>query len=65
MPRRPSPPASSDQARQDMSAATARPHLLDTEFDRPRRIDQYIDYFGSGGTDRPFLESPDATGGMD
>jgi hypothetical protein len=48
MSRRPSAPVSSEQARQDASAAIARAHLLDIEVDRPKRIDQYVDYFGSG-----------------
>jgi hypothetical protein len=29
--------------------AIARARLLDVEVERPKRIDQYIDYFGSGG----------------
>lgn len=41
MPRGPSAPVSSQQA-------ILHAHLLDTELDRPKRIDQYIDYFGDG-----------------
>lgn len=45
---------SPEQARPNASAAIARAHLLDIEVDRPKRIDQYIDYFGAGGQGRPF-----------
>jgi hypothetical protein len=31
------------------SAAIARAQLLPVEADRPKRIDQYLDYFGGGG----------------
>jgi hypothetical protein len=49
MPRRPNAPVSSQQAGRTVSAAIARARLLDIERDRPKRIDQYIDYFGGDG----------------
>jgi hypothetical protein len=49
MPHRPVIAICSEQARGNTSAAIARAHLLDIEVDRPKRIDQYLDYFGSGG----------------
>lgn len=49
MSRRPSVLVSSEQAGRNVSAAIPRAHLLDTELDRPKRIDQYIDYFGGDG----------------
>jgi hypothetical protein len=49
MPHRPSAPVGTEQAGQNVSAAIARARLLDIELDRPKRIDQYIDYFGDGG----------------
>ena len=49
MTRQPSAPDSPDPVRRNASeAVSARPRLLDIERDRPKRIDQYIDYFGSG-----------------
>lgn len=39
----------SEGDRHGASAAIARAHLLDLEADRPKRIDQYLDYFGEGG----------------
>jgi hypothetical protein len=35
-------------ARRTPGPAVARARRLDLEHDRPRRIDQYIDYFGGG-----------------
>jgi hypothetical protein len=49
MSRRPSAPVSPEEAKRDDSPAIARAHLPDVEVDRPKRIDQYLDYFGSGG----------------
>jgi hypothetical protein len=37
---------------QDTSAETGRVHLLAATVDRLKRIDRYIDYFGSGGPRR-------------
>jgi hypothetical protein len=54
MSRRPSALVSPEQAEGNASVV-ARAHPLDIERDRPKRIDQYIDYFG-GGTGRPFPE---------
>ena len=48
MPRRPSAPVSSEQAGRNVSAAVTRARLLDIALDCPKRIDQYIDYFGGG-----------------
>ena len=39
----------SEEARPNASAEIARAFLLEIEVDRPKRIDQYLDYFGSGG----------------
>ena len=39
----------SEEARPNARAAVARALLLEIEADRPKRIDQYLDYFGSGG----------------
>lgn len=50
MSRRPVIAVSSEQARRNASAAIARAHLLDVEADRPKRIDQYLDYFGGGAS---------------
>ena len=49
MSRRPSAPNSPEQTSRNASPAIARADLLDVEVERPKRIDQYIDYFGSGG----------------
>lgn len=48
MSRRSSAPVSSEQAGRNVSPAIVRAYPLDTELDRPKRIDQYIDYFGAG-----------------
>lgn len=59
----PSDSVSSAQAGRNVSAASPRAHLLDIQHDRPKRIDQYIDYFGDGridGTSRGVpAEEPD------
>ena len=57
MSREPSAPGNPEQAKRNASAAVARSYLLDIEVDRPKRIDQYLDYFGSGGETRPFAEA--------
>lgn len=57
MTRRPSALVTPEQTRQDASAAIARAQLPAIERDRPKRIDQFIDYFGSGGNRRPFPEA--------
>jgi hypothetical protein len=46
MSHRPFDAVSLEEARR--SAAIVRAHLLDVEADRPKRIDQYLDYFGEG-----------------
>ena len=38
----------SEDVRPNASVAIARALLLEIEVDRPKRIDQYLDYFGSG-----------------
>ena len=48
MSRRPSAVVSSEEAKRNASAAIARALPLEIQVDRPRRIDQYLDYFGSG-----------------
>ena len=49
MSRQPATTVSPEQTRQNASVAIARAQLLDVEADRPKRIDQYLDYFGGGG----------------
>jgi len=49
MSRQPSALVNPQQSRRNASAAIARAHLLDIDVDRPKRIDQYLDYFGGGG----------------
>jgi hypothetical protein len=49
MSQRPVTAVSPEQVRRNASAAIARPQLLDVEADRPKRIDQYLDYLGGGG----------------
>ena len=56
MSRRPSALVTPEQTGGDSNAAVARARLLDIELDRRKRIDQYIDYFGDGGTRRPLPE---------
>ena len=51
MPREPSAPVRRDQAKRNASPAVARAYPLDV--DRPKRIDQYLDYFGSGEESGP------------
>ena len=49
MSHRPFDADSSDKTPRDASARVVRAHALDVEADRPRWIDQYLDYFGEGG----------------
>ena len=42
----------SEEARRNARAEISRALLLEIEVDRPKRIDQYLDYFGSGGESR-------------
>lgn len=49
MSRQPNALGSPEQYRRSASAAIAHAHLLDVDVDRPKRIDQYLDYFGDGG----------------
>ena len=49
MSHRPVTPDSPEQDGRSASAATARAQLLDVDADRPKRIDQYLDYFGESG----------------
>lgn len=53
MSRQPNALASPEQAKGDERAAVARAYLLDVDVDRPKWIDQYLDYFGSGEESRP------------
>ena len=46
MSRPPVTAVSPDEAGPNASAAIARAQLLDVDADRPKRIDQYLDYFG-------------------
>jgi hypothetical protein len=46
MPHRPVTAVSPEQARRNASAAIALAQLLPVEADRPKRIDQYLDFFG-------------------
>jgi len=41
-----------EQSGQDTSVGIVRAHLLDVDVARRKRIDRYIDYFGSGGPRR-------------
>ncbi len=54
MSRRPSAPVRPEEAERTASPAIARTDRLDVEVDRPKRIDQYLDYFGER---RPFPEA--------
>ena len=38
--------------RRSACAAFVRAHLFEIDFDRPKPIDRYIDYFGSAGAGR-------------
>jgi hypothetical protein len=49
MSRRPVSAVSPEESRRNASAAIARAQLLDIDADRPKRIDQYLDFFGDGG----------------
>ena len=40
---------SSEEVTRNASAAIARALLLEVQVDRPKLIDQHLDYFGSGG----------------
>jgi hypothetical protein len=53
MSRRPVTALSPEQAERNASAATALSQLLDVRADRPKRIDQYLDYFGESNLSRP------------
>ena len=46
MSHRPVTALSPEEAGRNASAAIARAQLLDVDADRPKRIDQYLDYFG-------------------
>jgi len=46
MSHRPVTAVSPEEAGRNASAAIARAQLLDVDADRPKRIDQYLDYFG-------------------
>ena len=46
MSERPVTAASLERAIRNTSAASALAHLFDVKTDRPKRIDQYVDYFG-------------------
>jgi len=53
MSRQPVTAVSPEETRRDASATTALAQLLDVDADRPKRIDQYLDYFGEAGLSRP------------
>jgi hypothetical protein len=53
MSRQSSAPVGPEPAKQNASDAVARTSLLESEVDRPKRIDEYIDYFGDGGKAGP------------
>jgi hypothetical protein len=59
LPRRPVAHLTVAQPRRRASAAIARAYLFDV--DRQKRIDHYIDYFGSGGGRRRVV-TPDPCG---
>jgi len=61
MSHRPVTVVSPEEARRNASAAIARAQLLDVDADRPKRIDQYLDYFGESGLSRRG-EIPDVDG---
>jgi hypothetical protein len=48
MSRRPVTHVNAEQSRRRASAAIARRQLFAVDVDAPKRIDHYIDYFGSG-----------------
>lgn len=56
MSQRPVPAVRSEQARRNASAARVVARLLDVA-DRPRRIDQYVDYFGERGVRRDWRQA--------
>jgi len=53
MSRPPVTAVSPEEARRNASATTALEQLLAVDAARPKRIDQYLDYFGEGGLSRP------------
>jgi hypothetical protein len=59
LPHRPVTHLTVEQPRRSASAAIARAYLF--AVDRQKRIDQYIDYFGSGGGRRSVV-TPDPCG---
>ena len=56
---RPVTAVSAEEAGRNASATTALAHLLHVDADRPKWIDQYLDYFGEG---RPALARGDLMG---
>ena len=48
MSRRPVTPRSTDLSPQSVSAVSAPAHRFAVDVDRPKRIDLFIDYFGTG-----------------
>lgn len=48
---------SAEQSIRSARAEIAPTHLLAVDVDRPKRIDRYIDYFGSGGARRTVVSS--------
>ena len=58
MSRQSSAPVGPEPAKRNASLAVARAYLLDIEVDRPKRIDEYIDYFGDGGKGGPAPAEP-------
>jgi len=53
MSRQPRAPVSLEEAKRSASPTPAHAYLLDVDGDRPKRIDQYLDYFGSGEESGP------------
>jgi hypothetical protein len=52
MSRQPVTAVTPEENGRNASAAIARAQLLDVDADRPKRIDQYVDYFGESGLSR-------------
>ncbi len=51
------PHVSTDRSRRSVSAGRMRARVFDIDVNRPKRIDRFIDYFGSGGARRPVVAS--------
>jgi hypothetical protein len=62
MSRRPVSHLTVEQSRRSASAAIARADLFAVDVDAPKRIDHYIDYFGSGAACGHSVVTPDPCG---